>query len=87
MSILQEEVSRLIEPMLQQRFYVVFSTMVQPLAALKSLLPDHLRYLIALEQRGVLFASGPHFDADGSLEGNSMTIVRAGSLECRVASY
>jgi len=45
------------------------------------LLPDHLDYMIALEKRGILFASGPFLTGKDLLPGAGMTILRAGSLE------
>lgn len=38
----------------------------------------HLRYLIALEQSGVLFASGPLFENE-RITGDGITIIQAGT--------
>lgn len=48
-------------------------------AALAPHLRAHIEFMISLEERGVLFASGP-FHADGASTGEGLTIVRAASL-------
>jgi uncharacterized protein YciI len=45
------------------------------------LLPDHLNYMIDLEKRGMLFASGPFQAGKDLLPGTGMTILKVGSLE------
>src|SRR5260370_17321100 len=45
------------------------------------LLPDHLNYMIDLEKRGILFASGPFLAGKDVPPGTGITILRAGSLE------
>src|SRR5262245_8582228 len=49
--------------------------------ALTPHLAAHLEYMIKLEKDGVLFASGPFAEPDGSQRGNGMNIVRAESAE------
>ena len=44
-------------------------------------LPQHLEYMIGLEKKGVLFASGPLAEADGKTRGDGLTILRASSVE------
>jgi uncharacterized protein YciI len=51
------------------------------MSELLPLLPDHLNYMIDLEKRGMLFASGPFLAGKDLLPGSGMTILRAGSLE------
>jgi uncharacterized protein len=46
---------------------------------LKPLLPAHLEYMIELEKRGLLFASGPLSDGAGPPNGAGLTILRAAS--------
>src|SRR5262249_6129588 len=46
-----------------------------------ALLPQHLEYMIGLEKRGVLFASGPLAEADGKTRGDGLTILRAADAE------
>jgi uncharacterized protein YciI len=48
---------------------------------LKPLLPAHLEYMIGLEKRGLLFASGPLSDGAGPPSGAGLTILRAASAE------
>jgi uncharacterized protein len=52
---------------------------------LKALLPEHLEYMIGLEKRGLLFASGPLSDGAGPPNGAGLTILRVASArEARV---
>jgi hypothetical protein len=60
--------------MLRLRLFVIFS--YGKGLDLKPYLADHLAYMIELERRGALFASGPF--GDGT-PGDGMTIVRAAS--------
>lgn len=64
--------------MLDRTLYVAISRPLVPKARLAETLSAHLDYMIELEERGVLFASGPFF-ADGEGTGAGLTIVRAGS--------
>jgi uncharacterized protein YciI len=73
---LDEEIATLTRGMLRKKLYVVLSRGKG--ADLKPHLPDHLRYMIALEKEGKLFASGP-FDMGTS--GDGMTILRVESAE------
>src|SRR5260370_3905528 len=59
MSALQERINELNSRMLQKLLYVVLTTPIKPMSELLPLLPDHLHYIIDLEKRGILFASGP----------------------------
>lgn len=77
----QDRIRKLQEPMLKKHLYVVFSTLVRPMEEMVSLLPDHLDYMIGLEKRGVVFASGPFLGEDGGVPGRGMTILRAESKE------
>ncbi len=52
-----------------------------PAAALGALLPAHLRYVVGLERRGLVFASGPVRDADGTFRGEGLTVLRAASQD------
>lgn len=81
MSTPQDRVNELNSRMLQKRLYVVLTTPVKPMSEIMTLLPDHLEYMIDLEKRGVLFASGPFLSGKDHLPGAGMTILRAGALE------
>ncbi len=81
MSELQDRINELNSGMLQKIFYAVFTTPLKPMSELMPLLPEHLNYMIDLEKRGILFASGP-FLADANVTpGSGMTILRASSYE------
>jgi uncharacterized protein YciI len=70
--------------MLRRKFYAVLSQPSETPEKLKALLPAHLEYMIGLEKRGVLFASGPLADGEGPPSGAGLTILRAASaLEAR----
>jgi uncharacterized protein YciI len=71
-----EQIAELTRKMLRKKFFVVLS---QPSAApekLTALLPAHLEYMIGLEKRGVLFASGPLSDGAGPPSGAGLTVLR-----------
>lgn len=70
------KIAELTKGMLRLRLFVIFSQGKG--LDLKPYLAEHLQYMIDLERRGKLFASGPL--GDGS-KGDGMTIVRAASAE------
>ncbi len=76
-----ERVARLTQKMLRQKFYAVISKPSPTPEKLKALLPEHLEYMIGLEKRGLLFASGPLADGAGPPTGAGLTILRTASLE------
>jgi uncharacterized protein len=79
MSQQQEEADALLGKMLQKRLYVIFTTPLKPMSEMASILPEHLHYMIDLEKRGILFASGPFLAEDNETPGNGMTILRVDS--------
>ena len=81
MSALQDEINELNSRMLQKMLSVVFTTPIKPMSELLPLLPDHLKYMIDLEKRGILFASGPFLAGKDVPPGSGMTILRVGSLD------
>jgi len=69
-------IAELTRKMLRKTLYVVLS---KPLVApdkLKPLLPAHLDFMIGLEKRGVVFASGPLADAETPPAGHGLTVLR-----------
>ena len=81
MSELQESINELTSRMLQKLLYVVLTMPIKPMSEIVPLLPDHLNYMIDLEKRGLLFASGPFLAGKDVPPGTGMTILRAGSFE------
>ena len=81
MSTLQDRINELTGRMLQKLLYVVLTTPIRPMSEILPLLPDHLNYMIDLEKRGLLFASGPLLAGKDVPPGAGMTILRAGSFE------
>ncbi len=79
-----ERIAQLMQKMLRKKLYVVLSKPVAEPEQLKPFLPAHLEYMIGLEKRGAVFASGPLTDADGSPRGDGLTVLRApGAKEAR----
>ena len=69
----------LMQKMLRKKLYVVLS---KPLVApehLRPVLAAHLDYMIDLEKRGIIFASGPLAGPEQQPQGEGLTIVRAAS--------
>lgn len=81
----QESAEELTQPMLGLDLWVSVATATAAVAedpmAFTTHLPPHLRWMIGLEEEGVLFASGPLLEDDGTAQGDGMTILRAASRE------
>ncbi|MFZ3311796.1 MAG: YciI family protein [Xanthobacteraceae bacterium] len=75
----EERVADLMRKMLRKKLYVVLSKPVAPPDTLKPFLMAHLEYMIGLERRGLVFASGPLSDGEGPPSGQGLTILRAAS--------
>ena len=67
--------AELIGKMLRKKLYVLISKPLVPPEQLRPLLATHLDYMIGLERRGLLFASGPLNEADAP-RGHGLTILR-----------
>jgi uncharacterized protein YciI len=68
--------------MLRRKLYAVLSLPSPAPEKLKPLLPAHLEYMIGLEKRGLLFASGPLSDGGaGPPNGAGLTILRAANAQ------
>ena len=65
--------------MLRKKLYVILSKGGATPEQLGAVLPAHLEYMIGLEKRGVLFASGPLTAAPGKPAGDGLTVLRAAS--------
>jgi uncharacterized protein len=68
--------TELIGKMLRKKLYVLISRPLVPPEQLKPLLATHLDYMIGLEKRGLLFASGPLNEVDSPPSGHGLTILR-----------
>jgi uncharacterized protein YciI len=76
----QDRIAALTQRMLKKKLYVVLSTPVEGgQEKLLAHLPAHLEYMIANEKKGILFASGPLSEGDGSQKGRGLTVLRAAS--------
>jgi uncharacterized protein YciI len=75
-----ERIAALTQKMLRRKLYAIFSKASPTPEKLKALLPAHLEYMIGLEKRGVLFASGPLSDGGkGPPSGAGLTVLRVAS--------
>jgi uncharacterized protein YciI len=63
--------------MLRKKLYVLISKPLVAPQQLEPLLAAHLEYMIGLEKRGLVFASGPLADGAGPPSGHGLTILRA----------
>src|SRR5215467_10421416 len=75
----QARIAALTQRMLRKKLFVVFSTAIGSPAEIEEILPLHLQYMIALEKRGLVFASGPLTDEGAAPRGNGMTVLRTAS--------
>jgi uncharacterized protein YciI len=74
----EERVTELMRKMLRKKLYVLISKPIAPPENFKPFLSAHLEYIVGLEKRGLIFASGPLSDGQaGPPTGEGMTIVRA----------
>jgi uncharacterized protein YciI len=76
----EERVADLTRKMLRKKLYVVLSKPVVAPDKLQPFLSAHLEYMIGLEKRGHVFASGPLADGAGPPTGAGLTVLRAKDL-------
>lgn len=69
----------LMQKMLRKKFFAVLSKPLVAPEQLRPVLAAHLDYMIDLEKRGVVFASGPLADPECPPQGDGLTILRASS--------
>ena len=79
MSDASERVRALSARFLKLQLWVVLATTIVPLDQLLAAAPNHIVYMIDLEQRGLLFTSGPRLDEQQRFAGRGLTILRAAS--------
>jgi uncharacterized protein YciI len=77
----QDRIRQLTERMLRKKLYVVLSKGGATPDQIGAVLPQHLEYMIGLEKKGALFASGPLTVAEGKPVGDGLTILRAENAE------
>ena len=77
----EEQIRQLTQRMLRKKLYVVFSKGSATPEQIGALLPQHLEFMIGLEKKGVLFASGPLSASPGAPAGDGLTILRAASAD------
>jgi uncharacterized protein YciI len=69
--------AELIRKMLRKKLFVLLSKPLVAPEKLKPFLAAHLDYMISLERRGLVFASGPLADGEGPPSGHGLTVLRA----------
>jgi uncharacterized protein YciI len=77
----EERIRQLTKGMLRKKLYVILSKGGASAEKIGAYLPQHLEYMIGLEKKGVLFASGPLMDTTGTTRGDGLTIVRAANAD------
>ena len=75
----EERIGELTRRMLRKKLYVVLSKATAPPERIMEILPQHLEYMIDLEKKGVVFASGPLPAEGGAPRGDGLTILRSSS--------
>jgi uncharacterized protein len=76
-------IAALTQKMLRKKLFVLLSRPLPGVSPekLKPVLATHLEYMIGLEKRGVIFASGPLADGEGPPSGHGLTVLRVGSAK------
>jgi len=77
----EERVAELTRKMLRKKLYVLISKPIVPPEKLQPFLSAHLEYMIGLEKRGLVFASGPLSEGAGPPTGHGLTVLRARSFD------
>src|SRR6187399_321622 len=77
----EDRIRQLTQRMLRKKLYVILSKGNATAEQIGAVLPQHLEYMIGLEKKGVLFASGPLTAAAGAPAGDGLTILRAASAD------
>jgi uncharacterized protein YciI len=72
---------QLMAKMLKKRLYAVTWKSFGKPDLIRENLAKHLQFMIGLEKRGALFASGPFAPGNGAQIGDGLTILRAVSLD------
>jgi uncharacterized protein YciI len=77
----EERIAQLTKKMLRKKLYVLLSKPLGAAETLMPFLPAHLDYMIGLEKRGLVFASGPLADSEGPQSGHGLTVLRVASAK------
>jgi uncharacterized protein YciI len=77
----EQRIQQLTQRMLRKKLFVILSKGAATADQIGAVLPQHLEYMIGLEKKGVLFASGPFAASPGAPAGDGLTILRAASAE------
>jgi uncharacterized protein len=77
----EERIRQLTRRMLRKKLYVILSKGSATPEQIGAVLPQHLEYMIDLEKKGMLFASGPLTATAGRPAGDGLTILRTGGVD------
>jgi uncharacterized protein len=80
MPAISPDVSALLAPMIKRRLWVVLNSKKASSAEMEPYVADHLKYMNELEERGLLWSSGP-FIEPGVLVGDGLTIFNVAEEE------
>ncbi len=80
MANVNDEIGSLLAPMLKKVLFVALNKAVATSDEMMPFAAEHLRYMNGLEDRGLLFASGP-FIKEGVVVGDGLTILRTETIE------
>ncbi|MFF4750438.1 YciI family protein [Streptomyces sp. NPDC002514] len=76
----QHDVEQLLAPMIKKRLYAAVNRRVAAPEVITPYVADHLRYMTDLEERGLLWASGP-FVEPGVQVGDGLTILNTATAD------
>ena len=77
----EDRIGELTRGMLRKKLYVILSTGTGRPDRIRQVLPLHLEYMIGLEKKGLVFASGPLVGEGGEPRGDGLTILRCATAE------
>jgi len=70
-------IAELMQKMRRKKLYILLSKPLVAPEKLTSILPAHLEYMIGLEKRDLVFASGPLSEPGAAPAGYGLTVLRA----------
>ena len=66
---------------LAKQLYVVFTKPTKGMGPVMAVIEEHLAFQKSLEDKGIMFAAGPHWtDDEKTWQGEGMVVIRASSL-------
>jgi uncharacterized protein YciI len=80
---LSAEIASLRAPMLRKQLWVILWNRMADTSEddFNRVLPEHLRFMLKLEEDGILVLSGPLFEPDATPSAQALTVVRGASYD------